>query len=138
MKIKQASINDVELLFSTISELRPHLTLETFKEQLAIQFQEGYQLIFIGDKKEAFATLGFRTLNLLYSGKTLYIDDLVTNSLHQKKGYAKLLFDWVKNYAKENNYEHLSLDSGFSRKDAHRFYLNQGLEIESFHFGKKC
>jgi hypothetical protein len=29
----------------------------------------------------------------------------------------------------------LQLDSGTQRKDAHAFYLREGLRIEAFHFG---
>ena len=33
--------------------------------------------------------------------------------------------------------ERLQLDSGTGRKDAHAFYLREGLRIEAFHFGIK-
>ena len=67
----------------------------------------------------------------------MYLDDLVTHPDHRGKGYAGQLLDWLKNYARENDYDHFSLDSGFIRKDAHRLYLNKGLEVESLHFGRK-
>ena len=73
----------------------------------------------------------------MYSGKTLYIDDLSTLSEYQKQGYASTLFQWIKVFAKEQQCAHLSLDSGFQRRDAYRFYLNQGLFVESMHFGRK-
>jgi len=47
------------------------------------------------------------------------------------------LFQWTKQYAKENNCDHFSLNSGFQRRDAYRFYLNQGLFVESLHFARK-
>ena len=78
----------------------------------------------------------FRTIDFLFSGKTLYVDDLVTHSQHRKKGYAGMLMKWMIQYAKENNYDHFSLDSGHQRKDAHRLYLNHGLDITAHHFGK--
>ena len=137
MEVKIANINDIELLTPTLLELRPNLDITTVKEKFENQFKEGYQIIFIGDNKLAFAIAGFRTLNFFFSGKTLYIDDLITNPNHKRKGYAGKLLDWIKEYAKENNYDHISLDSGFQRKDAYRLYLNKGLEVESLHFGRK-
>lgn len=137
MEIRIAKPDDIEILLPTLLELRPNLDSKTVKIKLTDQISEGYQLIFIGDDKLAFALAGFRTLNFFFSGKTLYIDDLITNSNHTQKGYAGKLLDWIKQYAKDNQYDHLSLDSGFQRKDAYRLYLNKGFEIESMHFGRK-
>jgi GNAT superfamily N-acetyltransferase len=100
------------------------------------QMENGFQVVFIGDETHAFAVGGFRTMDVLFSGKTLYVDDLVTHSMHRKKGYAGRLLKWMIQYAKENGYDHFSLDSGHQRKDAHRLYLNHGLDITAHHFGK--
>ncbi len=137
MEIQLATPADAAILWPTIVELRPNLNRETFNEVFINQINEGYQVAFIGDEKLAYALAGFRTLNMFFTGKTLYIDDLVTNSAHLKRGYAGQLLDWIKDYAKENNYNHLSLDSGFQRKDAYRLYLNKGLEVASLHFGRR-
>jgi GNAT superfamily N-acetyltransferase len=137
MQVKLAKAGDANLLWPTIFELRPNLKQETFQEIFNKQRKEGYQIVFIGDENMAFALAGFRTLNHFFSGKTLYIDDLVTHTNHLKKGYAGQLLDWIKDYAKENDYNQLSLDSGFLRKDAHRLYLNKGLEVASLHFGRR-
>ena len=137
MEIRIAKPDDAEILLPTLLILRPNLNAKTFKEEFITQINEGYQMIFIGDDKTAFAIAGFRTLNFFFSGKTLYIDDLITNPSHTRNGYAGKLLDWIKKYAKDNEYNHLSLDSGFQRKDAYRLYLNKGLEVESLHFGRK-
>jgi GNAT superfamily N-acetyltransferase len=137
MEIRIAQLKDIEVLIPTLLELRPNLNRITVKQKLINQLDEGYQIVFIGNDKLAFAIAGFRTLNFFFSGKTLYIDDLVTNSNHKRNGYAGLLLDWIKDYVKENKYDHVSLDSGFQRKDAYRLYLNKGFEVESLHFGRK-
>ncbi|EZH75453.1 hypothetical protein ATO12_01350 [Aquimarina atlantica] len=137
MEIRIAQLKDIEVLIPTLLELRPNLDLTTLKQKFINQLEEGYQIVFIGNDKLAFAIAGFRTLNFFFSGKTLYIDDLITNSNHKRNGYAGQLLDWIKDYAKENKYDHVSLDSGFQRKDAYRLYLNKGFEVESLHFGRK-
>ena len=77
---------------------------------------------------------GFRILNLLFSGRTLYIDDLVTRDSDRSRGFGAALFDWLVEHAKEQGCEHLTLDSGVQRFAAHRFYLNRGMDITSHHF----
>ena len=137
MKIKQATESDINKLIPALRELRPHRTEQELRKMLPVLFNEGFKMIYIGDDSRAFAVAGYRTLNFLFSGKTLYLDDLITHSEHTKKGYAGRLLDWLKKYAKENRYDHFSLDSGFQRKDAYRLYLNKGLEVESLHFARK-
>ena len=136
MIIQKADPSHLDLLIPALLELRPHRTADELKKMLVKQFNEGYEVIFIGDDTMAHAVAGYRTIHFLYSGKTLYIDDLVTHSAHHRKGYAGALLDWLKDFVKENGYDHLSLDSGFHRKDAYRLYLNKGLEVSSLHFGK--
>jgi len=136
MEIKIATAQDVDKLIPVLIELRPHRTPEQLREMIISQINDGFKLVYAGNDTEAFAVAGFRTLDMLFSGKTLYVDDLVTHSNHRKKGYAGMLMKWMIQYAKENGYEHFSLDSGHHRKDAHRLYLNHGLDITAHHFGK--
>lgn len=135
--VRLATIADIEFLLPVIQELRPHLSNDEIFHILPTLFSEGYKIAFISDENQAVAMLGFRINTFLYSGKTLYIDDLATLAKHQKKGFANILFEWIKQYAKDQKCDHLSLDSGFQRRDAYRFYLNQGLFVESMHFGRK-
>lgn len=135
--VKQATSNDIELLIPALLELRTNRTADELRDLLAVQFKTSeYQVYYIGNNNVAFAVAGVRTLNFLHSGKTLYIDDLVTHSEYRKKGYGSQLLDFIKQFVKENNYNHLSLDSGFHRKDAYRLYLNSGFEVSSLHFGR--
>lgn len=132
-----AGLNDIPKLVNVIKELRPHLTDDEIKNLLPGMFKEGFQICYIGDAQEAFSFAGFRILTFLYSGRTLYVDDFATLPKHRKKGYAKIIFDRVKEIAGQENCDHFSLDSGFQRFDAYRFYLNNELRVESLHFGRK-
>jgi GNAT superfamily N-acetyltransferase len=136
MEIKIATAQDVDKLIPVMIELRPHRSVDELRVMLTEQMKNGFQVVYAGDDQEAFAVAGFRTLEMLFSGKTLYVDDLVTHSQHRKKGYAGMLMKWMIQYAKENKYDHFSLDSGHHRKDAHRLYLNHGLDITAHHFGR--
>lgn len=136
MEVRIASLEDVDKLIPTLQELRPHRSADELRAMLIAQMKNGFQIVFVGDENLAFAVGGFRTLEVLFSGKTLYVDDLVTHSMHRRKGYAGMLLKWMIQYAKENGYDHFSLDSGHQRKDAHRLYLNHGLDITAHHFGK--
>lgn len=136
-QIQFATKDEINKILPAFLELRPHRNETELRQLLMDAFNEGYQVIYIGDDSCAYSVLGFRILHFIFTGKTLKVDDLVTLSGYKGKGYASKLFSWVKKFAIKQNCHHLGLDSGFLRRDAHRFYLNQGLFIESFHFGRK-
>lgn len=122
---------------SVMRELRPHIQAIDFAGRVLKQQGEGYQLAFLELDGVVRSVAGFRIFNLLFSGRTLYIDDLVTHDSDRSRGFGAALFDWLVEHAKEQACEHLTLDSGVQRFAAHRFYLNRGMDITSHHFDLK-
>ena len=80
------------------------------------------------------AVAGYRFLESLFSGKNLYVDDLVTRERDRSKGFGAHLLDWLIEQAREHGCESLELDSGVQRFDAHRFYFSKRMSISSYHF----
>jgi len=122
---------------SVMRELRPHIEAIDFAARVLNQQKEGYQLAFLELDGAVRSVAGFRILNLLFSGRTLYLDDLVTHDSDRSRGFGAALFDWLVEHAKEQACTRLTLDSGVQRFAAHRFYLNQGMDITSHHFDLK-
>ncbi len=131
---------DIRQCLPAMLALRPHLTPEQAFEQIRFQqTNEGFVLAFVpaeDPSEPAPAVVGYRTLNFLYSGKTIYIDDLSTLPSARGKGYASRLVDFVVEQARQSGCQCVSLDSGQNpaRYDAHRLYLNKGFNITSHHF----
>lgn len=123
-------------------QLRPLLAADTFVARIQAQQAEGYHLACLAISQPSgpstpdriVAVTGFRIREMLATGRTLYVDDLVTDSESRSAGYGKIVLDWLKHYASESGCETLSLDSGTHRQDAHAFYLRERLRITSFHF----
>ena len=133
----QLAESDCKILgcFPVMSQLRPHLKQAKFIEQVRYQMKERYQLAFLELEGQAVAVAGFRISTCLASGKFLYIDDSVVDELKRSQGYGQQLFQWLIEYARNHDCEHLSLDSGVQRFAAHRFYLMERMNITSHHFG---
>jgi len=129
--------DDIARCFAVMSELRPHLDQASFVSLVRGMQAEGYQLAYIEDGDAVVAMAGYRSYTSLFMGKNLYVDDLVTSNSSRSKGYGKALIDWLRNVARDTDCTHLHLDSGTQRHRAHRFYLRQGMDIESFHFSEK-
>ncbi|WP_018621597.1 GNAT family N-acetyltransferase [Spirosoma luteum] len=120
--------------------LRQHLNPDQAFDRIRFQqVNDGFVLAYVkgNDTLEPVpAVVGYRYMNLLYSGKTLYIDDLSTLPSARGKGYASTLLDFVINEARKAGCQCVSLDSGQNpaRYDAHRLYLKKGFNITSHHF----
>jgi GNAT superfamily N-acetyltransferase len=100
---------------------------------------QGYRVVaaFLPDKQDAVAAAGFRVHCMLSRGSMLYVDDLVTIPEHRSNGYAGQVFEWLVQEARRLGCERFHLDSGHQRHDAHRFYLNHGMQITAHHFSMK-
>lgn len=128
---------DILKCWPVLHLLRPHLTEESFLPLIREMMQEGYKLAFIEKDGTAAATIGFRYLRKLYDGKQIYVDDLSTLEAFRGKGYAGMLLDHVFGLAKSGGCDCVTLDSGPTRHDAHRLYLNKGFRISSLHFSRE-
>lgn len=145
IKIAQTEA-DLRRCLSALVTLRPHLTEEQALRQIfRLQEEDRYVVAFVDHSDHnpsgtvAPAAIGYRYMNLLFSGKTLYIDDLSTLPDQRGKGYASQLLDFVIDEARKANCVAVTLDSGHNpqRYDAHRLYLNKRFNIVSHHFALK-
>ena len=62
--------------------------------------------------------------------KTLYIDDLCVDEQARGQHIGRLLYDYVINYAKENNFYNVTLNVWADNKNAVKFYEKIGLKIQ--------
>ena len=118
-----------------MSELRTHIAREEFLPRVRRQMDDfDYRLAYLKDEGEVKAVAGIRISEWLHGGKYVEIDDLVSKSGGRSKGYGGKLFDWVVDFARAENCDHVRLLSGVQRFDAHRFYLAKRMNIEAHYF----
>ena len=136
MTIAFATTNeDIDLCYPVMSELRTHIAREEFLPRVRRQMEGfDYRLAYLKDEGEVKAVAGIRISEWLHGGKYVEIDDLVSKSGERSKGYGGKLFDWVVDFARAENCDHVRLLSGVQRFDAHRFYLAKRMNIEAHYF----
>ncbi len=125
---------EIDRCFPVMSQLRPLLVAGEFFARVQAQQAEGYQLAFLEFQNAIVSVAGFRLQNMLSSGKTFYVDDLVTDASARSQGHGEAMLQWLIALAREADCDTFSLDSGTHRQDAHAFYLRERLRITSFHF----
>src|SRR5579871_4625838 len=134
-----SATSDVEIAacYQTFKALRPHLIEKEFVSRVRRQQSEGYRLIYVAESKSVVAAAGYRFLEFLAWGRVLYVDDLITHPDKRGAGYGGALMDWLIAHGREKKCDELHLDSGYQRQDAHRLYLNKGLQLGCHHFSMK-
>ena len=121
--------------YEVMRELRTHLkTRKEFIARVQRQRREGFRLAFLETEGEVRAVAGYRFQEMLFGGRTLYVDDLVTRGTDRSRGFGGQLFDWLVNEARREKCVAFTLDSGMHRFDAHRFYLLKRMKIAAHHF----
>ncbi len=67
-------------------------------------------------------------------GTRCWLEDLLVTSARRSTGVGRRLLEAATDWARVRGCTHLELDSGNARKDAHRFYVHQGMEQQSVVF----
>ena len=67
-------------------------------------------------------------------GMRCWLEDLIVTSAQRSTGVGRQLLEAATDWARERGCTHLELDSGNARKDAHRFYVDQGMERQGLIF----
>jgi GNAT superfamily N-acetyltransferase len=137
-EVKMAeSTAEIARCFPVMLHLRTHLVAEEFVGRVEAQQAQGYRLAYLEEGGTVVAVAGFRVIEKLMTGRTMYVDDLVTDPAHRSQGHGKALLDWLQAYARAAGCATFSLDSGTQRQEAHAFYFRERMRVTSFHFAKK-
>ena len=136
MKIALATTDaDIARCFAVMQQLRPHLVATEFVTRVRRMEADGFHLAFREDESGHIrAVAGYRYQDKLFSGKNLYVDDLVTDTAQRSHGHGRALLAWLTDEARRHNCAQLELDSGVQRFDAHRFYFRERLHVSAYHF----
>jgi GNAT superfamily N-acetyltransferase len=128
---------EIARCYAVMAHLRPHVSAQDLVPRVRAQQAQGYKLAYLEDEGVVVAVAGYRVMEMLATGRTLYVDDLVTDETRRSRGHGKAMLNWLQDYAREAGCETFSLDSGTHRQEAHAFYFRERMRVTSFHFAKK-
>lgn len=135
MKISLAQTDaDIARCFAVMAQLRPHLVEADFVARIRRMQPEGFHLAWLEEAGGVRAVAGYRYYDKLFSGRNLYVDDLVTDTAQRSRGHGAALLRWLVDEARRHGCVQLELDSGVQRFDAHRFYFRERLHVSAYHF----
>ena len=130
----------IRATFPVMHQLRPHLDPDDYVQTVRrMERTDGFRLAAAvegnaGPAGSVRAVAGYRVVEMLYCGRILVVDDLVTDEAARSGGHGKRLLDWLRDEARGLGCTQVHLDSGVWRPGAHRFYFREGFHILGFHF----
>jgi GNAT superfamily N-acetyltransferase len=127
--------DEIDSTFVVMHQLRPHLEHDGYVARMReLQASDGLRLLALCDGGRVRAVASYRVMNMLYCGRLLYVDDLVTDEAARSHGYGARLIARLKEEALAHGCTQIQLVSHVKREHAHRFYFREGFGIECFHF----
>jgi len=129
------SNEDIARCLPVMRHLRPSLNGDFVARVLAQQAQ-GYRLAYLVEECVVVAVAGFRVMEILSTGRTMYVDDLVTDETRRSQGHGKAMLDWLQRYARQAGCATFTLNSATLHQKSHAFYFREQMRVTSFHFAK--
>lgn len=133
------SLNLIEELFEPPGRRPLHYTRERAREAFRRYLENPDADVLLAVSGSAIIGLATVYVDLpsIRFGLRCWLEDLVVTSSHRSRGAGRLLLDAATAWARERGCTHLELDSGHGRKDAHRFYIEQGMAQDGLVFGRR-
>jgi len=125
-----------QTIWPVMRQLRNTLSEEQCLARVKAAQAEGYRLCAAFHEDRPVGAIGWRIVNDLASGRSLYIDDLVADEAARGIGVGRVLMDFARSEAVRQGCNNLRLNSGFQRKGAHAFYEAIGLPQRGFAYGE--
>lgn len=137
IEFKILSIKELNEISVLGQQLNSKLTLEQIQLYLSQMFEQPNYICFgvYFNEKLIGISSGWTTVRF-YSGKQLEVDNVIIDLNVQSKGIGKQFFQFIENWAKENDYKTIELNTYVQNSKSHKFYFNLGFSILGFHFWK--
>lgn len=131
------SQDDFAEIIPLAHQLNPKLSEEELKDFLFQMFGfSNYYCFGLRENNSLIAiSSGWVTVRF-YSGKQLEVDNVVVDQKFQSKGYGKLLFQHIENWANEQDCNSVELNTYLENRRSHKFYHQNAYSILGFHFCK--
>lgn len=137
MQIRELDLRELVTVFDVLSQLRRELEYDEFEDLIYEMRSMEYKMLGVMDGERLITYAGVAIQTNLYHKRHLFVFDLVTDEKYRERGYAKMMLEYLDDYARIAMCENIVLSSALYREDSHRFYEKNGFDKKSFVFLKR-
>lgn len=132
--VECAEADQLRWAWPVMRQLRNNLSEAEYLARIASARTEGYRLFALMADSKPLGLIGWRLVNDLASGRSLYVDDLIVDDSKRSRNHGQMLLGFAKERALEQNCVAIRLSSGIHRERAHAFYEREGFDRGGFAF----
>lgn len=119
-------------------QLNPKLSIEKIESYLSEMFSfSNYNCFGLYQNEKLIGVSSGWTTIRLYCGKQLELDNVIIDNQLQSKGLGTYFFKLIENWAKQQSFDTIELNTYVQNSKSHKFYFNKGFDIIGYHFQKK-
>lgn len=134
---RKLGVNKLETIAHLVHQINPSKPIQEVIQSLRANFKyNNYFCIGFYDQDHLVGLTSCWTTSKVYSGKQLEVDNVIIDKSFQSRGYGKIFFELIEQWAKENGYKSVELNTYIENDRSHKFYFNQGYKIGGYHFLK--
>ena len=111
MQIREMTLKELYPVYELVKQLHTDLSYDEFEDLIYDMRHMEYKMFGILERGELVCYAGVAVQTNLYHKRHLYVFDLVTDEKHREKGYAKMMLEYLHDYAKTAACENLVLSS---------------------------
>jgi GNAT superfamily N-acetyltransferase len=100
MQIRELNLKEVETAYGVVSQLHGNLSYKEFEDLIYDMRHIEYKMFGIFERGNLVNYAGVSVSTNLTYKRHLMIHDLVTDSNYRKKGYADMMHEYLRDYAK--------------------------------------
>ena len=136
MQIRKLDLKELQTAWDVVSQLRTDMDYNEFEDLVYDMRESNYTMFGIFEKEELVTYAGVSINTNLYYKRHLFIHELVTDVKYRLQGYAKMMLEYLFDYAKVGACEHIVLFWDTSIKESSSLYKQNGFEGENTVFVK--
>ena len=136
-QVKEINIEYKKDILRLINNLNPNIAPNVLESRLLAMFNyNNYKCFGLFENDKLIGLTSCWTTVRFYSGLQIEIDNFIVDEAYRSKGVGNLFLDFITDWAKNNRYETIELNTYVNNYKSHKFYFNQDFKILGFHFQK--
>jgi GNAT superfamily N-acetyltransferase len=137
MQIREIDLKELDTAHCVVNQLRTNLSYKDFEDLIYDMRHIEYKMFGVFERGKLVNYAGVNVSTNLYHKRHLFIYDFVTDINNRKKGYGRMMIEYLRDYARTCMCENIVLGSGFQKEIAYSFFEENDFEERSYVFVKK-
>ena len=115
MQIRELDLKELQTAWEVVSQLYTELEYKEF-EDLVYEMRSNYTMLGIFERGELVCFAGVDISTNLYHKRHLFVYELITDEKYRLQGYAKMMLEYLSDYAKVGACKNIVFSGGEVRK----------------------